>query len=259
VVELNLQGAKTDVVRFEMDATQVKEVVAQSNSANLAVTVSQFNHTWGQSSVIARVEGLNGNQETVILGAHQDSINQQDRMNGRAPGADDDGSGVVTILETLRVLLVSGYQPLRPLEFHFYSAEEVGLLGSQAIAQQYQDSNRVVAGMFQLDMTGYPNPGHPDIGILTDNVDASLTNLLRGLVTSYSTLISSDFECGYGCSDHASWNDAGYPVALPFEMSQMPDFTRIHTPNDKIETVDYDHALQFVYLALGFAVEMSHQ
>jgi len=193
------------------------------------------------------------------LGAHQDSINQQDRLKGRAPGADDDGSGVVTHMEALRVLLISGYQPLRPIKFQFYAGEEVGLLGSQAIAQEYQQNGRIVAGMFQLDMTGYPIPGAPDIGIVTDNVDPDLTNLVRGLVTAYSTLQSGDFECGYGCSDHASWNVAGYPSAIPFEMSQMPDFSRIHTPNDKLETVDYDHALEFVKLAIGFAVEMAHQ
>jgi leucyl aminopeptidase len=238
---------------------QLQQLVAQNNVANLAVTVNMFNHTWGQNSAILRIEGLNGNQETVILGAHQDSINQRDRLNGRAPGADDDGSGVVTLMEALRVLLISGYQPLRPIEFQFYAGEEVGLLGSQAIAQEYQQKGRVVAGMFQLDMTGYPIPGAPDIGIVTDNVDPDLTNLVRGLVTAYSTLQSGDFECGYGCSDHASWNVAGYPSAIPFEMSQMPDFSRIHTPNDKLETVDYDHALEFVKLAIGFAVEMAHQ
>lgn len=38
-------------------------------------------------------------------------------------GADDDGSGTVTILESYRSLLASGFVPERPIEFHWYSAE----------------------------------------------------------------------------------------------------------------------------------------
>lgn len=38
-------------------------------------------------------------------------------------GADDDGSGTVTILESYRALLASGFKPHRPVEFHWYSAE----------------------------------------------------------------------------------------------------------------------------------------
>jgi len=53
---------------------KVKEVVAQS-ATKLQVTVSQFQHSWGQHSIIARIEGQNDNKETVIVGAHQDSIN----------------------------------------------------------------------------------------------------------------------------------------------------------------------------------------
>lgn len=36
-----------------------------------------------------------------------------------APGADDDGSGTVTILEAYRALLASDFKPSRPLEFHW--------------------------------------------------------------------------------------------------------------------------------------------
>lgn len=38
-------------------------------------------------------------------------------------GADDDGSGTVTILESYRALIASSFKPQRPVEFHWYSAE----------------------------------------------------------------------------------------------------------------------------------------
>jgi leucyl aminopeptidase len=87
-----------------------------------------------------------------------------------APGAGDDGSGTVTILEAYRALLVAGYVPISPLEFHFYAGEEVSLcqlarttrifmllqsghFGSQAIASSYEIAGKVVRGMIQFDMT----------------------------------------------------------------------------------------------------------
>ncbi|PSS28437.1 hypothetical protein M430DRAFT_55765 [Amorphotheca resinae ATCC 22711] len=42
-----------------------------------------------------------------IAGAHRDSVNLGDPLNGRASGADDNGSGIITILEVLPVLLGS--------------------------------------------------------------------------------------------------------------------------------------------------------
>jgi len=45
-------------------------------------------------------------------------------------------------------------------------AEEVGLRGSQAIAESYYQQNKVVVGMMQLDMTFYPGGPQPVVGIM---------------------------------------------------------------------------------------------
>lgn len=88
-----------------------------------------------------------------VLGAHMDSVNGGSPMNGRAPGADDDGSGTVNLLEAFRVLVSRGFAPSTPVEFHWYSGEEGGLLGSNAIATRYKADGVQVKGALQLDMT----------------------------------------------------------------------------------------------------------
>jgi bacterial leucyl aminopeptidase len=94
-----------------------------------------------------------------VVGAHQDSANYQYPMDGRAPGADDDGSGTMTILEVLRVLLSSKDilegKAENTIEFHWYAAEEAGLLGSQDIFREYERTGRDVKAMLQQDMTGF--------------------------------------------------------------------------------------------------------
>jgi leucyl aminopeptidase len=69
--------------------------------------------------------------------------------------ADDDGSGTTSILDAFRVLAESKWAPSDgPVEFHWYSAEEGGLLGSQAVAKAYEAKDAKVKAMIQMDMTG---------------------------------------------------------------------------------------------------------
>jgi leucyl aminopeptidase len=113
----------------------------------------------------------------LIIGAHQDSTNLLPFLP--APGADDDGSGTVSILEAFSVLLHQGWSPAPnsgALEFMWFSAEEGGLLGSQEVARAYRNNNRVVSGMVQFDMTAFVKKGTtPSVGLVTDFVDPSLT------------------------------------------------------------------------------------
>lgn len=107
---------------------------------------------------IARFEGTDDtlSNQPAIVGAHQDSINGWNPLWGRSPGADDDGSGTVTILEVFRSLVGTGFRPTRPVEFHWYSAEEAGLLGSQDVAESYEKKGVQVIAMIQVSC---PNLG----------------------------------------------------------------------------------------------------
>ncbi|KAI0705679.1 Zn-dependent exopeptidase [Earliella scabrosa] len=225
------------------------------------VTVSKFTHSWQQFSVIARFEGTTSGPVTII-GAHEDSINLSSPSSGRAPGADDDGSGTVNLMEIFRALLSADFKPTTPLEIQFYSGEERGLLGSQAIARNYNTNGVEVKAMLQLDMTAYVKPGTEEvIALITDNADAGVTTFIRQLIDEYSELDWVDDRCGYGCSDHASWYREGFPGGMIFEGS----FTagnmnpRIHSASDTITVpgFSWSHSLEFAKVALAFAYELS--
>jgi leucyl aminopeptidase len=70
----------------------------------------------------------------------------------RAPGADDDGSGTVTILSAFRALARAGFKPQRTVEFHWYAAEEDRSLGSHHIAQTYKERGVAVAAMVEVTL-----------------------------------------------------------------------------------------------------------
>jgi len=219
------------------------------------VQVSLFPHTWAQPSVVARILGSGPSaDELVIIGGHIDSTSS----GSVAPGADDDASGSSCVLEIFRVLAESNFKPERTLEFHGYAAEEVGLRGSQDIAQSYLNEGKVVAGMLQLDMTGYIRPGTvPTIGTITDFTNPALTTFIRALVTEYTSTRWQNTQCGYACSDHGSWFRAGYPASFAFEGAFANSNPYIHTVNDVSSQLDFEHAKEFALLGVGFAVELS--
>ena len=221
------------------------------------VTVSFFQHNWMQPSIIARIEGKGPKAaEIVVVGGHQDSINHAG--GDIAPGADDDASGSATVLEIFRVLVQSGYQPERSIEFMAYAAEEVGLLGSQAIAMKYREENKTVVGAMQFDMTMFPGTRNdPKITFITDNVDSDLTDFTKKLVDTYVKVAWSTDQCGYACSDHASWNRYGYASTFPFEAAFDDYNHNLHTERDTMEILDSNFGLSFAKLGLSFAVEMA--
>lgn len=222
------------------------------------ITVEQFAHTgFPQKSVILTIRGSDPAAGTVVLGGHLDSTVGRTTENTRSPGADDDASGIASLTEALRVLLANHYKPNRTIKFVGYAAEEAGLLGSKAIAKQFRAQNANVVGVLQLDMTNYK--GDPkDIYLITDYTNASQNTYLTNLANTYlPELAIGTSQCGYACSDHASWNAQGYPASFPFEADQN-DSPYIHTVNDTLENSDRqaNHALKFGKLALAYAVDL---
>lgn len=142
----------------------------------------------------------------MVVGAHLDSTGG--RVTTRSPGADDNASGSVTTLEAFRVLVSSGFKPKNTLEFHWYSGEEGGLLGSKDIWASYKASAKPVIAMLNQDMTGY-SPSN-NAAVITDNVDAPLTSYVTKIFTQYTGKAPLVSKCGYGCSDHASARANGF-------------------------------------------------
>jgi leucyl aminopeptidase len=224
------------------------------------ITVAQFAHTgYNQKSVILTIAGTDNAAEVVVLGGHLDSISgSSSGETTRAPGADDDASGIASMTEALRALIASGYKPRRTIKMIGYAAEEVGLRGSQAIAQNFKANNVNVVGVMQLDMTNYKGSAG-DIYIYTDYTDSLQNDFVAKLITTYQpTLVIGYDRCGYGCSDHASWTAQGYYASMPFESSFNQDNPYIHTANDTYANSgnQANHALKFAKLAASFAIEL---
>jgi len=218
-----------------------------------------------QPSVILTVQGAELPNEIVVLGAHLDSINTSagGSTTQLAPGADDDASGIATLTEVIRVALASGWQPKRTVKFMGYAAEEVGLRGSNAIAQSFKTANKNVVGALQLDMTNYKSGSVEDMQLITDYSNVDLKAFLTSLFDTYLAplgLTRGTYTCGYGCSDHASWTSAGYPSAMMFEAGDSGGyFPYIHSANDTLANMgeSAQYSVKFAKLGLAFLGELA--
>ncbi|KAI1815084.1 Zn-dependent exopeptidase [Poronia punctata] len=233
-------------------ATWMYNTVVSAASANSAIKVKKVTHSYNQPSVIATIPG--SSSSVVVVSAHYDSIGTS--TSGRAPGADDNASGVVVVLEALRVLAAAKYAPENTLEFHFYSGEEGGLLGSRDVFNTYSRSGVDVLAVMNQDMTGY-SPNNV-IAVYTDYADSGLTSFIQKLVPVYSSLPLSTDRCGYACSDHASAYSAGYPAAYVCDENIRDSSPYIHSSQDTVSTVDFGHVYEHAKLTVGFLVEASY-
>ena len=59
-----------------------------------------------------------------------------------------------------------------------------------------------------------------------------LTDFIKSLVDKYLAIPYTETKCGYACSDHASWNKAGYPGAFGIESSFENSDKLIHSSNE---------------------------
>lgn len=232
---------------------------AMLSNASIPFELSEITHTsTKQNSLRVRLVGSERPNEIIVLGGHLDSINQSWGGGSSAPGADDNASGSANLIEALRIL-IGKQQPKRSVEFMWYAGEESGLLGSAEIAKQYKAEKKDVVAVLQLDMTLYPGSGEFVIGSMTDFTSAWLRDYFKALNDTYLHARVVDDKCGYGCSDHASWNRQGYPALMPFEASFRNSNKNIHTSKDVISPeLNFKHSALYTKIAVVMAMDLGN-
>lgn len=246
--------SKTNNQHVEDLATRIREMLS---GLPYQFQVELITHTkTPQRSLRVHLQGKDRPQEIVVLGGHLDSIASWGF--GNAPGADDNASGSSNILEALRIVAFQG-QPSRSLEFFWYAGEEGGLIGSSEIAQTYKQSAAQVIGVMQLDMTLFPGEGELVMGDMTDFTNPWLRSYMKTLSDHYVGARWKQDQCGYGCSDHASWHRQGYPAIMPFEAGFNTMNQNIHTADDIITPqLNFKHSAAFAKLAVAFAMDLAN-
>jgi acetylornithine deacetylase/succinyl-diaminopimelate desuccinylase-like protein len=104
------------------------------------------------SNVVGELPGTAGGR-TLVVGGHYDSrCTDPADASGRAPGANDDASGVALTLELARLLSTREWPCT--LVFIAFTGEEMGLFGARNWARNAHAAGRDIAAMLNNDMVG---------------------------------------------------------------------------------------------------------
>ncbi|KAK6336759.1 Leucine aminopeptidase 1 [Orbilia javanica] len=236
-------------------------------------SVRFFNHSWVQPSVIARIGGSSGS--TIVLSCHLDSVNLNLPAFFKAPGANDNASGVSALLSIFQTLLLipttsNPHLPFKnTIEFHFYAAEESGLWGSAEVFSSYNKMYKPIHSVLTFDTIGRPPPPqsppqkNKQIGIVADFLLPEFKQYIELLIKEYTNpnIDSVETSCGYACSDHASAVRFGYPGAL-LTSGRLEDvidgkvLDYSHSGGDTMEKLDLGLIVEFVRFGVAWCVEL---
>uniref|UniRef100_A0A7S0DHN3 Peptidase M28 domain-containing protein n=1 Tax=Amorphochlora amoebiformis TaxID=1561963 RepID=A0A7S0DHN3_9EUKA len=203
-------------------------------------------------NIIGSLPGNQAEEGVVVVGAHFDSRNHLLSSEGKAPGADDNASGVAAVLQTARIAKeVSDQCGGLPYTMHFlaFGGEEVGLVGSERYVAEYVSKlGDKFKGAIILDQIGFKQPSHTDARIVfetvkttTQDVSKQILSMIRSLGSGAKALAQDnvDLWCnwfGVG-SDHMPFLEKNYPSVLLIARDYLSNEGK-HSCYDTMEKLD---------------------
>ena len=229
------QRAEIPAVTVSQDDGRQLVDAAQAGSLRVRLMVDVVNETRSTANVVATKRGTTRSHEIIVIGGHFDSV-------PRSPGANDNASGVATLMEAARVLAT--VPTARTIQFVPFSGEELGLFGSAAFANERRQG---VVAMINLDMVGWGerlmvgnSPGRD-----SSAVDTALQAAQRVGVEV------NRFRAG--ASDHVSFERHGIPTVF-FHRGVDPAY---HRPADVPANVDPKHLEEAARLLVALIQDLS--
>jgi hypothetical protein len=222
-------------------------------------------------NVVAWLPGRDTNR-VVVMGGHYDSCicstNSMD-FTSDAPGADDDGSGTVAVMELARVMgkrFPKGFDA--SIAFILYTGEEQGLLGSRQFAERLKREGKQVTAAFTDDIIGnvVADDGRTDSTSVrvfaVDSLAVGGGELAR-YVWATGALYQPQFEVlpvlrldrlGRG-GDHRPFVEMGIP-GLRFS-ERLENYKRQHLPTDTLADVNFSYIAKVARLNLATVASLA--
>lgn len=214
----------------------------RSEFASFGYTVSEQAYGSGVN-LIAERAGKSG--KFLIVSAHYDSVNNA--------GADDDGTGVVSMMATARML--QGKELNHGVRFVAFDEEELGLVGSAAYVKYLISSGQKdsIIGDLQMEMMGYNKKNDGKFHVITCNRpdSAFFGKAFDTVVARLGTGLQITTTCT-DRSDHGSFWARGIPAVVLSENFFGGDANPCyHKACDKMNIMNLDYFARVAEASAG--------
>ncbi len=253
------------------DKIKNNTVFAKTYKANIDLSYQKTTLTTNASNVLGLIEGTDKKDEYVLITAHYDHIGKRDTVIYY--GADDDGSGTVSILELAEAFAkakAEGKGPRRSILFMTVSGEEHGLWGSGYYANHpVYPLNKTTVDL-NIDMIGrIGNDYMKDkdsvnyLYIIGDNKLSTDLTPITEAANNATTKLKLDRKYNdpndpnrfYYRSDHYNFAEKGVPIIFYFN-GVHPDY---HRPTDTPDKINYTLMEKRAKLIFYTALEMANR
>lgn len=250
---------------------QAAKPATTSLTGQVSVKADRIDEKTESSNVLGYLEGTDKKDELLIISAHYDhiGISADGQINN---GANDDGSGTVSVLEIAQAFAkakAAGKGPRRSILFLTVSGEEKGLLGSQYYADMSPalPLDKTVADL-NIDMVGRVDDLHQGKSsnyiyvIGSDKLSSDLHKISEetnkkyiNMELDYKYNDPQDPQRIYYRSDH--YNFAKHRIPIIFYFNGLhPDY---HKPTDDIEKIDFQLAEKSARLVFYTAWDIANR
>lgn len=252
--QLRAWGYEDGVTLFEETYVPELDDGTKTEWKNLVVVIPGADPAW--------------RDQQILLTAHLDSITGKDPSED-APGADDNATGVATLLEAARVLRNHSFK--RTIKIVFFTGEELGLHGSRAYVAQHEADLQQIVGVINLDMFGYDADNDRCFEIHAGLINES--NLIGGcmvdLLAAYDLNLRFDYltDNAIGASDHSSFWREGVGAIEILENFSTHEFKNgcsgtdrnpnYHTEGDLVAAINPDTAHDIARAAILTAATLA--
>jgi Zn-dependent M28 family amino/carboxypeptidase len=251
-----------EVVRTQL--TQNVVAVVEGTDPQLRQTYvafgAHYDHVgYAEGEIVSGPDGTRrlGAPGFVTAGAENDRI-----WNG----ADDDGSGTVTLMALARAYAL-GPRPKRSMLFVWHAGEERGLWGSRYFVDHPAVGLDRIVAQLNVDMVGRNRDdraseastvylvGSDRISTELDQIaQAANESLPRPLHLNYELNDPYEPEQSYTRSDHYSYASRGIPIIF-FHNGHHPDY---HANTDEVSKIEFDKMARVAELIYATGVRLGN-
>ena len=241
--------------------------VGQSSNGRMQVRYEDFPLTVGefsapQQNIIATLPGTTTPEDVIVIMAHYDTrpANAADGTS-RAPGANDNGSGVALLIETARLLSARPWN--QTIIFVALSSEEQGTFGAKNFVQNAILNNVNVIAAINYDTVG-GNIGIPQaIRLFAPDLTQSPSgelgryyDYIGGLyVPAFPVNVENAMDREERWGDHREFIFAGMPAVRLTQSYEDPSY--INSTTDRWSEIDYDYLMQVTKVNVAVVANMA--